>query len=162
MRTYGKTSSMQGFTLIESMVAVGVLAISASVAVPSYRHFTASQSIRTASMDVVSHLILARNEAVKRNGTVSLVPINSDWRNGWQVVHAASSSQVAQAEAMNGNVAVQGTQPSMLQFDAEGRLIGVSSTQQLQLAVNNGGQTLYRCIQLDPAGLPRVKKDACS
>jgi type IV fimbrial biogenesis protein FimT len=161
MYTLAKTRTTQGFTLIESMVAVAVLAVSATIAVPSYRHFTASLSIRTASMDVVSHLLLARSEAVKRNGTISLVPINSDWRNGWQVVHAASSSQVAQAEAMNGDVALQGTQPSMLQFDAEGRLVGASA-QQMQLAVAKGGVTLYRCIQLDPAGLPRIKKATCT
>ena len=155
-------STMHGFTLIETMVAVAVMTISMTIAVPSYQQFIASQSIRTTSMDVVSSLILARSEAVKRNGNVALVPISNDWKNGWQVVHVGSGTEVGHAEPMNGKVALQGAQPAMVQFNADGRVVGAAATQKLDLAVTNGASTMHRCIELDPAGLPRVKKAACT
>jgi prepilin-type N-terminal cleavage/methylation domain-containing protein len=39
-------SSIRGFTIIEFVVAVAVLAILSSMAVPSYREFTSNQRLR--------------------------------------------------------------------------------------------------------------------
>jgi type IV fimbrial biogenesis protein FimT len=149
----------RGFTLIEMLVAIAVLAISIAVATPSFRAFTVNQNLRTASMDLVSDLILARNEAVKRNGTVTIVPINNDWREGWQVVHTASATLLSSAGTLHNSISTEGTPPASIAFDANGR---VAATVQLGLTADQGAQSLHRCVELDPSGRPRVVKDTCS
>ncbi|MDZ7924929.1 MAG: type IV pilin protein [Marinagarivorans sp.] len=51
-RTRGKTH--QGFTLIELMVVVAVIAILAAIAVPSYQQYIIKSEIRTAQSDLLS------------------------------------------------------------------------------------------------------------
>ena len=71
-----------GFTLIELMVALGVLAIVLSVALPNLRVMIANTQIRSVAESVRNGLQLARAEAVKRNESVRFT-LNAD--KSWQV-----------------------------------------------------------------------------
>lgn len=62
----------QGFTFIELMVTLAVLAIALSVGVPTYQSLTAQSSISSAGNDLLAAVALARSEALKRDATVSL------------------------------------------------------------------------------------------
>ena len=59
-----------GFTLVELMIAVLILAILMAAAVPSFRDFAANSRTSAASSDLTTALSLARSEAVRRSGTV--------------------------------------------------------------------------------------------
>lgn len=61
----------RGFTLLELMVTIAVLAIVVSLAAPSFRETIAANRARAASDALVSALSLARLEAVKRGKYVS-------------------------------------------------------------------------------------------
>lgn len=81
-----------GFTLIEMMAALAVLAILISVAAPSIREFIMNGRIRAQASDLAGDLALARSEAVKRNVRVALCTSNngtscteSAWQAGWIV-----------------------------------------------------------------------------
>lgn len=74
-----------GFTLVELMVTLVVLAILIGIAAPSFRVFLAQQRIRATSMDLRMGLTMARSEAVKRNERVALDPLGGNWSEGWQV-----------------------------------------------------------------------------
>lgn len=75
-----------GFTLVELMITLVVLAILVTLAAPSFRNFLAQQRIRSASLDLIMGLTQARSEAINRNQGVSLWPIDStDWSEGWGV-----------------------------------------------------------------------------
>lgn len=58
---------MRGFSLIELMVAVAVLAIGLMVAIPSFNETRQRSAVRGASDQVVSFWANARFEALKRN-----------------------------------------------------------------------------------------------
>jgi type IV fimbrial biogenesis protein FimT len=60
---------VSGFTMVEMMVAVAILAILASIALPSYRSLIANNRIVANTNDLVADLALARSEAAKRGGT---------------------------------------------------------------------------------------------
>ena len=83
----------RGFTLIESMLALVVLAILAAIAVPSFKQYTATSRVSAATNGLASALARARSEALLRGTPVSVcaaadVNMNqcgADWRQGWIV-----------------------------------------------------------------------------
>jgi len=75
----------KGFTLIELMVVVTVIAIMVAVAVPSFAQFISNYRATTAVNDVLQGITLTRNEALKRGRAVILLPNGGDWRQGWKV-----------------------------------------------------------------------------
>jgi len=90
---FGK-SKEQGFTLIELMVTISVLAILLGLAVPSYRSFVTSNRLTAQANELVGDLSLARNEAASRSRNVrvciaasstSCAGSGSDWAAGWIV-----------------------------------------------------------------------------
>lgn len=63
---------VSGFTLIELMVALVVLAILAAIAFPSFRGMLMDANITSQANGMVGSLALARSEAVKRGVPVSI------------------------------------------------------------------------------------------
>jgi len=90
MREQAKTSG--GFTLIEMMIAITLMAILMAIAVPSFKDASLSSELRSIANDLVAHAALARSEAIKRNALVTLC-VSADgatcgaggWEQGWIV-----------------------------------------------------------------------------
>jgi type IV fimbrial biogenesis protein FimT len=61
-----------GFTLIEVMVIVAIIAILAAIAAPTFGEYTTNTRVRAAAEALQADLVLARNEALKRNQPVTL------------------------------------------------------------------------------------------
>ena len=69
--------SVKGFTLIELMVALAVLAILVTTAVPSFRNSIVSSRLDSVASDVVNAISFARSESIKRNSTIQLCRVSS-------------------------------------------------------------------------------------
>jgi type IV fimbrial biogenesis protein FimT len=152
----------RGFTLVELLSTVSVFAILLSIGVPSFRSYSASQSIRTAGFSLTSSLILARSEAVKRNNPVTISAVGSNWAHGWAVTATGATADIFDAGPLNNGVTVASGAPPFITFDASGRVTGVAGIVQLPLSVASGSQTLNRCISLDPSGMPKSTQAPCS
>lgn len=83
-----------GFTLIELMVTVAVLAIVIRFAIPGMNDVILSNRLTSYANDFVSSALLARGEAIKRNRTVTLCAAGATdtacaasggWQQGWIV-----------------------------------------------------------------------------
>jgi len=140
-------SRAAGFTIIEILFALTILAIMATLAAPSFRDFVAGQRIRAASYDVSSALMLARSEAVKRNGTVVLSPQGGNWANGWSLV--AGTATLAQHEAFP-DLAIDGPSASVT-YVSSGRV----SAPVTRFAISSTTATTAarRCIRVDLTGM---------
>ena len=76
----------RGFTLIELMVTLSVLAIVLSLAAPSFASLLASNRMSTQTNEFMVALNLARSEAVRRSQPVTLLSSNADnYSKGWTV-----------------------------------------------------------------------------
>lgn len=73
----------RGFTLIELMVTIAVLAIVLGIAVPSFQDFVRKNRLVATTNNLVSALAMARSEAIKRAARVTVASAN--WSAGWQV-----------------------------------------------------------------------------
>jgi prepilin-type N-terminal cleavage/methylation domain-containing protein len=65
-------STKNGFTVIEMMIAVGVLAIITALALPSYRAIIEKRKVTSAAEQAMAFLSSAQLEAVKRNEIVAV------------------------------------------------------------------------------------------
>lgn len=147
---------IRGFTLIELMVTVAVLAVMAALAAPTFSQLLAGQRIRTTGYNIVGDLVLARSEAIKRGESVKMTPVASNWALGWSV-NVALSSEVLGGQGRVGNGVLFTQAPTSVTFDGNGR-ISVSSVVLFGLY---DGAANRRCISLDPSGRPKNTKSEC-
>ncbi|RMA61261.1 type IV fimbrial biogenesis protein FimT [Acidovorax sp. 100] len=98
-----------GFTAIELMVVIGILAVLAGLAGPSMTLMIESWRVRDATEALRSSLQMARSEAIKRGGMVAIqkLPNNTngcntatstrDWDCGWIICHDTNGNGVCNA-----------------------------------------------------------------
>lgn len=147
---------VRGFTLIELMTVIVVLTLLAVAAAPGMRQLVASQRTRAAANDLISDLLMARSEAIKRNKDVSLSPAPG-WTDGWVVKTVATAELISQRNRVGNDVTITRS-PTSLTYDGAGRLSGVTSTVRFELY---DGTSTYRCITLQPSGQPSTNTKAC-
>jgi prepilin-type N-terminal cleavage/methylation domain-containing protein len=76
----------RGFTLVELMVTVAIMAILAAIAAPSIDGIARRTKLDADTERWQSALSFARSEAIKRNALVSVVPSASGFAGGWNVI----------------------------------------------------------------------------
>jgi type IV fimbrial biogenesis protein FimT len=161
MRRCDGCRSDRGFTLVELMVGISVLAILLAVAAPGMSTFVSSQRVKTGSFDVYSAMMYARSEAIKRRAAagVSIVASSTDWSNGWTVCLGATYP-CATADTLRTQGATTGvvvtSSGATLTFRLDGRLTTGDALLQVA-AQTNGNQAGRRCISVDTTGLPRSR-----
>ena len=95
-----------GFTLIELMVAVAILAVLAALAAPSFNEAILSNRLASYANSFVASAQLARGEAIKRNATVVMCrsadgvscATSGTWQQGWILWRDADGDATVDAD----------------------------------------------------------------
>jgi type IV fimbrial biogenesis protein FimT len=141
----------RGFTLIELMVTLAILAIMATLAGPPMASMVAAQRLRGVATDFHQSLLKARSEAIKRNTSVTVNPIGGSWASGWSIVDPANpGGQPLDQRAANGAVLVASSLSQII-YRGSGR-ISVSATPTFVFTA--ASTTEARCVAIDPSGRP--------
>lgn len=162
---------MRGFTLIELMVVVAIVAILLGLGVPGFRELITATRVKNASFDVFSSLTHARSEAVTRNTTVRIC-MGTNWASGWTVTFApdCDPSNITSTNTIKTQGAYQGitiTNPipvTSICFNGMGRLNTVPPCAAASFSIEAPGalDQNKRCVTLDPSGRPVTKTGTCS
>lgn len=152
----------RGFTMIELLVTMVVAGILLAIGVPSFRSFIANQRVKSTTTELMSAMLIARSEAVKRNATASVAPLSGTaWENGWSV--KVGSTTLNQQEAVT-SITVTPKDPSnptnattvsSVDFGSTGR---PSAKAWFELAADS----YKRCLKVDSSGIPSATSGACS
>lgn len=78
-------SDSRGFTLMELLIAMAMVAILIGVALPSFRESMVRTTVTQTGNDLVADLNLARAESVKRGLSTAVVAKLGNWSSGWEV-----------------------------------------------------------------------------
>lgn len=87
-----------GFTLMELLVTITIVALLFAIGVPTFRNASLGSRLSASANDLLASVQLARSEAIKRNVAVTVCPTSDgticddtvDWDQGW-VVRAAGT-----------------------------------------------------------------------
>ena len=117
-------SGHRGFTLIEMIISMVIIAILMALAVPSFKIMLTNAQIRTAAQALHDGLQLARVEAIRRNERVLFT---KGAKSGWTVSIESNSFTVQARPFTEGSniaeVAVTPSGATTLTFNALGRTV---------------------------------------
>jgi len=154
----------RGFTAVELMVTVSVLLVLTVLAVPQMAPFLQRQRLKNATMDLASTVVLARSEAIKRNGTVYVVANSTDWSKGWTVSTASAvtpASTIRAQGTLDGLRINEGGGNTSFNFGGDGRMSGTGMSFTLNPTVTSQGQQPL-CVAVGATGRVQTTKGACS
>lgn len=162
----------RGFTLIEMMIGVGLMALLLSMAVPALDTFTSNARQTGAINDFVSSLHVARSTAVTTNTRVTVCPSDTglrcaavDWDQGWIVFRDPNSNQIVDGDEtiVSTGSRVEGASfdsaefGSFLTYRPNGRVMNASvngSVGQFTLC-DSRGSSHAKVMIIDLSGRPR-------
>ena len=85
---FARRTRSPGFTLVELIITLAIIAIAAAIALPSFREVNIRMQVTQLTNDLVHDLNMARAEAVKRGRDI-VVEANPTWEDGWAVKFGA-------------------------------------------------------------------------
>jgi len=150
----------QGATLIQTLFALGLLALLTSIGTSTYRQISHNLQQQASAETLAQALRSARSEALLRNRVVMLRALEGDWSNGWQMLLVQGGETLLQEYSARGNVRVVGNQPvaQRVRFSGLGVPLhesGAFLSGTLQVCAAPGQDKLYQVV-LSRSGRVRV------
>jgi type IV fimbrial biogenesis protein FimT len=150
---------LRGFTLIELMITLAVMAILITAALPSFNEFIKNNRLTTQANDFIAAMNLARSEAIKRGASINISSTSGDgnWSGGWRITDTGGNI-IRITQALTGNSTLTSTNGvAQFQYRADG-LINTPDT--LSLCDDRGGET-GRTITINTVGRASVTTLNC-
>lgn len=146
--------AQKGFTLIEMMVVVVLVAILAALAMPSFTTMIANQRVTSAAQELQTLFEFARAESVYKRTESTVTATGQKWqvKVGNQVLREATlSDSVSVAPGSAGGVA----------FEVSGQARPAAGGAPYTLSFSATDATRVQCLSVTGPGLVRLQRVAC-
>lgn len=148
-----------GFTLVELLTALTVLAILLSLAVPSFRETIMNNRLSIQANEFITAINVARSEAVKQAENITITSKNgTDWSQGWTITDSGGTA-LRDHNALEGTSTLTGG-VSSIQYESTGFITG-GSTLTFDLCDTRTGETGTR-VTILVTGRPSSDELSCS
>lgn len=170
-----------GYTLVELLVAVALIAVAAGWGIPAFSAWTASARVTSAANEMLGAILFTRSEAMKRRHRVVLCKsadgewcaTTGDWRQGWMIfddpdgngLRSAAEELLHRRQALGTSVRLKGngSVAGYVSYAPDGatRLVG-GGFQAGTLTVCDSSQdaSIGRQIVINANGRPRIQSVA--
>ncbi len=161
------TCRPRGFTLVELMITLAVLAIAVAIGLPSFREFGVRMNVTETTNEIVRALNVARTEAVRRGVNVVVVP-NGTWTQGWIVRPEATAEVLYSHVALASGYTLKanstgGGSASQVTFRATGALaVATSFDFSVCRPTFSPGDAESRWIRVEGSGLIRSQRNTAN
>jgi len=184
-------NQQRGFTLIELMVVIGIVAILTALAAPSFKNLIQSNTMSSAVNTFLADMRFARSEAIRRGGGVVMCrsdapeatspscgsgsgPGSNGWVSGWFIFHDLDADGVRDSTdtvlrvqgpltTLDSIVETGGSSSTKFRFTATGRVQNLSSATEIQFGGNaKFSNDMQRIVCVSLGGRARVAGDGTS
>ena len=156
-----RKKSQTGFSLVELMIAISVLALLLTLAVPSFREAGLSGQLRSSANDLAASARFARSQAIKQNTVITLCVSASGascsgggWEQGWIVVKGGAVLQ-HRAASPGGMKIAEANGVTSIDFQPTGLGATPAALTVCRATPSVGSQE--RVVNIDATGRPRVR-----
>ncbi|WP_313243711.1 GspH/FimT family pseudopilin [Stenotrophomonas rhizophila] len=163
----------KGFTLVELMVTVAVVAILTAIAYPSFQSTIRSNRVAAGHNELLGLVNLARSEAVRNNhgggvcGSTSGNSCDGNWGGGMMAFADTDKSgtftsgeTVLRFNKIGNGLVIQGP-AAVIAFDARGRRRAGADQSVVMRPDKCGSQQLLRTLTVNASGQISSAKGAC-
>ncbi len=175
---------VRGFTLIEVLVVIGIVAVLMQIAAPSFKSQIQAGTMRSNVNSFLADMRFARSESIRRGGGVVMCRSNAPestqacngttgasngWVTGWIIFHDLNNNGARDSgesilrvqipiTSIDSIVDGSGTPKYKFPFDATGRLpIGNAAT--IQFGGGDYSNTVQRVVCVNQGGYARIAGD---
>ena len=183
VRASPAASAARGFTTVELLVVLALVAVLLGLAAPSFSRIAKAAAITSGVNQFLADMRYARSEAVRRGGGVVLCRSDDPetatagcsattsphgWASGWIVFHdldgnggrgAGEPLLRAQARPAGVETIPDGGTPTVFRFSATGRLLAFTAVSSLRFAGSGLGADLQRVVCVGAGGRARIAGD---
>ncbi|EHR41746.1 GspH/FimT family pseudopilin [Alishewanella jeotgali] len=143
-----------GFSLVELMVTIAVLAIIIGIAAPSFVEMMRQNTLRSQANELLGVMHYARTEAIKRRVNVT---VNLTTGNGWkaEVIQPGTTTVLRSVDKTTSSVALKGSGVVAVVFDLRGRRQSAGNCFELSYYGNQ------RQLLIETGGALKIEAGAC-
>ena len=153
----------QGFTLIELMVVITVLAILVTVGVPSFTQSIKSNRLSATTNDLVSLINYARAESARRGVDVTITASNGSGSNEWGggATVASGGADLRILESADASLTLDSANNTTAIIFSSTGLSNLAATETITVCDDRSGENGWQITML-VSGIIDLNRVACS
>jgi len=155
-----KVYTQRGFTIIELMITVLLVAILLSIGIPSFASIFKQNRLAAQANTILSSVNYARAETINQNQNVVIAPnsAGTNWSGGWSV--SVNGTVIRSFDAIENGTLISNR--TAITFQSDGT---ITDTANITLTIRPSdcpaGDPDLRVITINPSGLSRSSPGNC-